>query len=101
MWSLVALQSYAAADALLRERFAKAREWLGRAVRAPRDPTWTADGITATEWEPVSPVTGRFDAFEWKVPVSAVAPRHGDAASATNGVAAAPLAARPLPSSGT
>ena len=79
----------------------KAREWLGRAVRAPRDPTWTADGITATEWEPVSPVTGRFDAFEWKVPVSAVAPRHGDAASATNGVAAAPLAARPLPSSGT
>lgn len=50
----------------------KAREWLARAVRAPRDPVWTADGITSDEWEPISPVTGRLDAFEWKVPVSAV-----------------------------
>jgi len=49
----------------------KAREWLARAVRAPRDPAWTADGITSDEWEPVSPVTGRLDAFEWKVPVVA------------------------------
>lgn len=51
----------------------KAREWLSRAVRGPRDPVWTADGIVSDEWEPVSPVTGRLDAFEWKVPVSAVA----------------------------
>lgn len=51
----------------------KAREWLGRAVRAPRDPVWTADGVTSDEWEPVSPVTGKLDAFEWKVPVSASA----------------------------
>lgn len=49
----------------------KAREWLARAVRAPRDPAWTADGIVSDEWEPVSPVTGRLDAFEWKVPVTA------------------------------
>jgi HemY protein len=48
----------------------KAREWLARAVRAPRDPAWTADGIVSDEWEPVSPVTGRLDAFEWKVPVT-------------------------------
>ena len=48
----------------------KAREWLARAVRAPRDPAWTADGIVSDEWEPVSPVTGRLDAFEWKVPVA-------------------------------
>jgi HemY protein len=53
----------------------KAREWLARAVRAPRDPVWTADGITSDEWEPVSPVSGRLDAFEWKVPVTAVAAR--------------------------
>ena len=46
----------------------KAREWLARAVRAPRDPAWTADGIVTDEWEPVSPVTGELDAFEWKVP---------------------------------
>lgn len=48
----------------------KAREWLARAVRAPRDPAWTADGIVSDEWEPLSPVTGKLDAFEWKVPVS-------------------------------
>ena len=47
----------------------KAREWLARAVRAPADPAWTADGITSEEWAPVSPVTGKLDAFEWKVPV--------------------------------
>jgi HemY protein len=52
----------------------KAREWLARAVRAPRDPSWTADGLVSDEWEPVSPVTGKLDAFEWKVPVT-VAPR--------------------------
>src|SRR5690606_20407661 len=56
----------------------KAREWVNRAVRAPRDPVWTADGITAEEWEPVSPVTGKLDAFEWKVPTSAVATRLAD-----------------------
>ncbi|HTM79429.1 MAG TPA: heme biosynthesis HemY N-terminal domain-containing protein [Devosia sp.] len=51
----------------------KAREWLARAVRAPRDPVWTADGLTSDEWEPISPITGRLDAFEWKVPVAATA----------------------------
>jgi HemY protein len=53
----------------------KAREWVNRAVRAQRDPVWTADGITADEWEPLSPVTGKLDAFEWRVPTSAVAAR--------------------------
>lgn len=51
----------------------KAREWLSRAVRAPRDPVWVADGITADEWEPTSPVSGNLDAFEWRVPLAAVA----------------------------
>lgn len=51
----------------------KAREWLARAVRAPRDPAWTADGMVSDEWEPVSPVTGRLDAFEWKVPMTQAA----------------------------
>ena len=48
----------------------KAREWLSRAVRAPRDPAWTADGLVSDEWEPISPVTGKLDAFEWKVPMT-------------------------------
>lgn len=60
----------------------KAREWVNRAVRAPRDPLWTADGITAEDWEPVSPVTGKLDAFEWRVPTSAVATRVSENATA-------------------
>jgi HemY protein len=59
----------------------KAREWLARAVRAPRDPVWTADGVTADEWEPTSPITGKLDAFEWKVPTSAVAVKPAPAAA--------------------
>ena len=51
----------------------KAREWLARAVRAPRDPAWTADGLVSDEWEPISPVTGKLDAFEWKVPMTVTA----------------------------
>ncbi len=46
----------------------RVRDWLARAVRAPKDPVWFADGVTAKAWAPVSPVTGRLDAFEWRVP---------------------------------
>ncbi|MFZ2103046.1 MAG: heme biosynthesis protein HemY [Oricola sp.] len=52
----------------------KVREWLARAVRAPRDPAWTADGYVSEHWAPVSPITGRLDAFEWKVPVERLGP---------------------------
>jgi HemY protein len=51
------------------------REWLARAVHAPRDATWVADGVTSDEWAPVSPVTGKIDAFQWKVPPSTVEPK--------------------------
>ncbi len=47
----------------------RAREWLARAVTAPRDAAWTADGVTSDRWAPTSPVTGQLDAFEWRVPV--------------------------------
>jgi HemY protein len=47
----------------------RVREWLARAVRAPRDPAWTADGIVSESWLPVSPATGELGAFRWKVPV--------------------------------
>jgi HemY protein len=46
------------------------REWLSRALRAPRDPAWIADGIVYEDWAPVSPTTGRLDAFEWRLPVT-------------------------------
>ncbi len=48
----------------------RVREWLARAVNAPRDPAWTADGIVAETWAPISPVTGQLDAFQWRVPVA-------------------------------
>ena len=44
------------------------REWLARASRAPRDPVWLADHIASKHWLPISPATGRLDAFEWKAP---------------------------------
>jgi HemY protein len=52
-----------------------AREWMARAVHAAHDPAWTADGAVAETWMPVSPVTGRLDAFEWRVPVAELTPR--------------------------
>jgi len=48
------------------------RHWMNQALKAPRDPAWTADGITSAEWRAVSPVTGRLDAFAWKTPVSQI-----------------------------
>jgi HemY protein len=48
----------------------RAREWMARALHAARDPAWTADGLVSERWLPVSPVTGRLDAFEWKVPLA-------------------------------
>ena len=48
----------------------RAREWMGRALRAARDPEWSADGFVSDRWMPVSPVSGRLDAFQWKVPLA-------------------------------
>jgi HemY protein len=46
----------------------RAREWLARASRAARDPVWVADGVIADRWAPISPVSGRLDAFVWETP---------------------------------
>jgi HemY protein len=50
----------------------RAREWMGRALHARHDPAWTADGFVSDRWMPISPVSGRLDAFQWKVPVEEV-----------------------------
>jgi len=50
----------------------KARAWTLRAVRARHDPAWTADGYVSDRWRPVSPVTGRLDAFQWQTPVASL-----------------------------
>jgi HemY protein len=51
----------------------RAREWLSRAINAPRDKAWIADGIVSERWSPISPVTGRLDAFEWRTPPELIA----------------------------
>lgn len=64
----------------------RAREWLARAVVAPRDPVWVADGFVSDAWQPVSPVTGELGAFAWKVPLEGI-----------GYTAPYPEAAKPLP----
>lgn len=56
----------------------RVHEWLARAVNAQRDPAWTADGVVADDWSPISPVTGALDAFQWKVPVETLTARDSD-----------------------
>src|ERR1700730_10593485 len=50
----------------------RARAWTLRAVRALHDPVWTADGYVSARGRPVSPVTGRLDAFKWQPPLAAL-----------------------------
>ena len=57
----------------------RARAWTLRAVRALHDPAWTADGYVSDRWRPVSPVTGRLDAFQWQTPVASLPSDKGDA----------------------
>jgi HemY protein len=52
----------------------RVRQFLSRAVRAPRDPQWVADGYVSDRWTPISPVSGKLGAFEWRVPIERLAP---------------------------
>jgi HemY protein len=61
----------------------KARAWTLRAVRARHDPVWTADGYVSDRWRPVSPVSGRLDAFQWQMPLSALPSDKGAAIDAS------------------
>ena len=79
----------------------RAREWMTRAVRARRDPAWTADGLVSNRWMPVSPVTGRLDAFVWMEPLPQLGgSASGDvieAAEAPAALEAPPVPAAPAP----
>lgn len=46
----------------------KSREWLARAMSAPRDPLWVSDSVAVATWTALSPVTGEIAPSEWKVP---------------------------------
>ncbi len=64
-----------------------AREWLARASRAPRDPVWIADGHWSKQWAPVSPVTGKLDAYRWMQPKEEIAGADRGAAASLSGAA--------------
>ena len=67
----------------------KVREWMSRALRAPKDPAWVADSVVLPDWKPVSPVTGRLDAFRWETPPGAREPASGPAIEAASPLDAA------------
>jgi HemY protein len=71
----------------------RVREWLARAVHAPRDPAWTADGYISDQWEAVSPITGALDAFEWRAPMEALGATHDPLILEEAEVAPAPMEA--------
>jgi HemY protein len=71
----------------------RAREWMARALLAGRDPAWTADGYVSERWLPVSPVTGRLDAFQWKVPVAELGERPAMMIEAPREIVSPPLGA--------
>ncbi len=75
----------------------KVRQLLAKAVRAPRDPAWVADGVVSERWAPVSPVTGRIDAFEWRVPMERLGQLIEDDASPRKKAAAPAIAAPAAP----
>ncbi len=60
----------------------RTRAWMLRAVRAAHDPVWTADGYVSDRWRPVSPVSGRIDAFQWLTPLAALPSDKADAIEA-------------------
>ncbi|NHT76032.1 heme biosynthesis protein HemY [Rhizobiaceae bacterium CRRU44] len=68
------------------------RHWMNQALKSPRDAAWIADGVVSQEWLPVSPVSGRLDAFEWKMPVNTI-----DGPLEDGGVSRGEAAIRSLP----
>jgi HemY protein len=77
----------------------RARAWTLRAVRARHDPVWTADGYVSERWRPVSPVTGRIDAFRWQTPLASLPSDKGSTIEVSpfeQAMLAAPAPGQPL-----
>jgi HemY protein len=66
----------------------RAREWLARALTAPRDPIWVSDGVASSRWTPVSPVSGEIVPCEWKAPFEMPEQLEADRPAATTATAA-------------
>jgi HemY protein len=74
----------------------RAREWLARALNAPRDPIWVSDGVASPRWTPVSPVSGEIVPCEWKAPFEMPEQLEADAVTAISAPAAATVLAAPV-----
>jgi HemY protein len=70
----------------------RSREWTSRALHAAADPAWTADGMVTERWLPMSPVSGRLDAFEWKVPLAELSSGSADRAGTEAAGVSVPVA---------
>ena len=75
----------------------RAREWLSRALTAPRDPIWVSDGVASPRWTPVSPVSGNIVPCEWKAPFEM--PEQLEASRPAPAPTEPPAAAEPPPKS--
>jgi HemY protein len=81
----------------------RSRAWTLRAVRALHDPVWTADGYVSDRWRPVSPVSGRLDAFQWQTPVASLPSDKGAAIESSpfeEAMLAPPAPQRPIAAEG-
>ncbi|WP_373505280.1 heme biosynthesis protein HemY [Aestuariivirga sp.] len=73
----------------------RAREWLARALHAPRDPIWVSDGVASPRWTPVSPVSGEIVPCEWKAPFEMPEQLEADVAAAPAAMQSVAIAAPP------
>jgi HemY protein len=74
----------------------RAREWLARALHAPRDPIWVSDGVASPRWTPVSPVSGEIVPCEWKAPFDMPEQMEPDETPAIATPETAPVIAAPV-----
>jgi HemY protein len=77
----------------------RAREWLARALTAPRDPIWVSDGVASPRWTPVSPVSGDIVPCEWKAPFEMPEQLEPDRPQELPAAETAPAPAEPPPKS--
>ena len=77
----------------------RAREWLSRAIHAPRDPIWVSDGVASPRWTPVSPVSGEIVPCEWKAPFEMPEQLEADRPAAMEAIEAPKPAAEAAPRS--
>lgn len=75
----------------------RAREWLARAITAPRDPIWVSDGVASPRWTPVSPVSAEIVPCEWKAPFEMPEPEQLEADRPVAAAVEALAAPKPAP----